>query len=49
MQRECRLNHDGLKVKTDSLQFNQDTKIAETAAPVSLSEKTSPVVDRRAG
>jgi LPS export ABC transporter protein LptC len=28
--------HDGLKVKTDSLQFNQETKIAETAAPVSF-------------
>ncbi len=28
--------HDALKVKTDSLQFNQETKIAETAAPVSF-------------
>ncbi|HYX27793.1 MAG TPA: LPS export ABC transporter periplasmic protein LptC, partial [Pyrinomonadaceae bacterium] len=28
--------HDGLKVKTDSLQFNQDTKIGETSAPVSF-------------
>ena len=28
--------HDGLKVKTDSVQYNQDTKIAETAAPVSF-------------
>ena len=29
-------SHDALKVKTDSLQFNQETKIAETAAPVSF-------------
>lgn len=28
--------HDALKVKTDSLLFNQDTKIAETAAPVTF-------------
>jgi LPS export ABC transporter protein LptC len=28
--------HDGLKVKTDSVQLNQETKIAETAAPVSF-------------
>jgi len=28
--------HDGLKVKTDSLQFNQDTKVGETAAPVTF-------------
>ncbi|MGZ8844232.1 MAG: LPS export ABC transporter periplasmic protein LptC [Pyrinomonadaceae bacterium] len=28
--------HDALKVKTDSLQFNQETKIAETSAPVSF-------------
>lgn len=28
--------HDALKVRTDSLQFNQETKIAETAAPVSF-------------
>lgn len=26
--------HDALKVKTDSLQFNRDTKVAETQAPV---------------
>src|SRR6185369_8547689 len=29
-------SHDGLKVRTDSVQFNQETKIAETAAPVSF-------------
>jgi len=29
-------SHDALKVRTDSLQFNQETKIAETAAPVSF-------------
>src|SRR6185369_2235570 len=28
--------HDALKVKTDSLQFNQDTKIAETQAAVTF-------------
>lgn len=28
--------HDALKVKTDSLQFNQDTKIGETSAPVTF-------------
>jgi LPS export ABC transporter protein LptC len=28
--------HDGLRVKTDSVQLNQETKIAETAAPVSF-------------
>ncbi len=28
--------HDALKVKTDSLQFNQETKIAETQAPVTF-------------
>ena len=28
--------HDALKVRTDSLQFNQETKIAETAAPVTF-------------
>ena len=28
--------HDALKVKTDSLQFNQDTKIAETSAPMTF-------------
>jgi LPS export ABC transporter protein LptC len=28
--------HDGLKVKTDSLQFNQDTKIGETSALVNF-------------
>src|SRR5215471_17131456 len=29
-------SHDGLKVKTDSLQFNQDTKVGETSAPVTF-------------
>ena len=29
-------SHDALKVRTESLQFNQDTKIAETAAPVTF-------------
>ena len=29
-------SHDALKVRTDSLQFNQETKIAETAAPVTF-------------
>ena len=29
-------SNDGLKVRTDSVQFNQETKIAETAAPVSF-------------
>jgi lipopolysaccharide export system protein LptA len=29
-------SHDALRVKTDSLQFNQETKIAETAAAVSF-------------
>src|SRR6266568_2722378 len=28
--------HDALKVKTDSLQFNQDTKVGETSAPVTF-------------
>src|SRR5215831_17214631 len=28
--------HDGLKVKTDSFQFNQDTKIGETSAKVNF-------------
>src|SRR5690242_13792546 len=28
--------HDALKVKTDSLQFNQDTKVGETASPVTF-------------
>lgn len=28
--------HDALKVRTESLQFNQDTKIGETSAPVSF-------------
>ena len=28
--------HDALKVKTDSLQFNQDTKIGETSAPMTF-------------
>jgi lipopolysaccharide export system protein LptA len=28
--------HDGLKVKTDSLEFNQDTKVGETSAPVTF-------------
>jgi LPS export ABC transporter protein LptC len=28
--------HDALKVKTDSLRFNQDTKVGETAAPVTF-------------
>lgn len=28
--------HDALKVKTDSLQFNQETKVAETVAPVTF-------------
>src|SRR5438270_8085657 len=28
--------NQGLKVKTDSLQFNQDTKVAETNAPVTF-------------
>jgi len=29
-------SHEGLKVRTDAVQFNQETKIAETAAPVSF-------------
>ena len=29
-------SHDGLKVRTEQLQFNQETKIAETAAPVTF-------------
>src|SRR5436190_13862699 len=29
-------SHDGLKVKTETLQFNQETKIAETAAPITF-------------
>jgi len=28
--------HDALKVKTDALQFNQDTKVGETASPVTF-------------
>src|SRR3954470_16854649 len=28
--------HDALKVKTDSLRFNQDTKVGETTAPVTF-------------
>src|SRR5947207_2665614 len=28
--------HDALKVKTDSLQFNRETKVAETQAPVTF-------------
>src|SRR5207245_2672836 len=28
--------HDALKVKTDSLRFNQDTKVGETSAPVTF-------------
>ena len=28
--------HDALKVKTESLQYNQETKIAETSAPVTF-------------
>src|SRR2546421_102983 len=28
--------HDALKVRTDSLQFNQDTKVGETSAPVTF-------------
>jgi LPS export ABC transporter protein LptC len=43
-------SHDALKVKTDSLQFNQETKIAETAAPVSFERgKHLGPIDRRAG
>src|SRR5712692_904737 len=31
--------HDALKVKTDSLIFNQDTKVAETQAPVTFARE----------